>query len=45
MKKAETNKAQPELPPDKTLDKVRKELKKKKVQIDILKKIIENNQH
>ena len=45
MKKAETNKAPSDLPPDKTLDKVRKELKKKKVQIDILKKIIENNQH
>ena len=45
MKKPDTNKDLPELLPDKTLDKVKKELKKKKVQIDILKKIIENNQH
>ena len=45
MKKPDTNKDLPELLPDKTLDKVKKELKKKKVQIEILKKIIENNQH
>ena len=45
MKKTEIKKELPELPADKTLDKVKKELKKKKVQIDILKKIIENNQH
>ncbi|GEM_PF-3473668 len=45
MKKPEIKKELSDLPPDTTLDKVRKELKKKKVQIDILKKIIENNQH
>ena len=45
MKKAETINKPLELPPDKVLDKVKKELKKKKVQIEILRKIIENGQH
>lgn len=45
MKKAETTNKISEHPPDKVLDKVRKELKKKKVQIEVLKKIIENDHH
>ena len=45
MNKPEIKKELSEQPPDTTLEKVKKELKKKKVQIDILKKIIENNQH
>ena len=45
MKKTEPKQDITESPPDKALDKVKKELKKKKVQIDILRKIIENNQH
>ncbi|MEI7661691.1 MAG: hypothetical protein WCK34_05830 [Bacteroidota bacterium] len=45
MKKNEPKQDITDAPPDKTLDIVKKELKKKKVQIDILKKIIENNQH
>lgn len=45
MKKPEIKKELTEQSPDMTLEKVKKELKKKKVQIDILKKIIEHNQH
>ena len=41
MKKSETINEPSELPPDRTMDKVKKELMKRKVQIDILKKIIE----
>ena len=43
MKRPGNIKEKTELPEEKMLDEVKKELKKKKVQIDILKKIIENN--
>jgi hypothetical protein len=45
MKKTEITNKPIALPPDKILDKVKKEVKKKKVQIEILKKIIENDHH